>query len=110
MPGRLVSEHFDLVDVDRDRQPQDRAQAGADDAEQQAVAEEDRHDAAVGGAQRLEDADVAGFFHDDHGEDRQDAEAGDADDEEQQHVEHALLDGDGGQQRPLLVLPGVDPA
>ena len=40
-------------------------------------------------------------------EDRQDAEAGHGDDQEQQHVEDALLDGDGRQQRPLLLLPGL---
>ena len=53
-------------------------------------------------------ADVARLLHDDHREDRQDAEPGHGDDEEQQDVQDALLDGDGPEQRPLLLLPGRD--
>ena len=74
-------------------------------AEQQAVAEEDRHHAAVARAERLQDADVAVLLGHDHREDRQDAEPGDADDHEQQQVQDAAFDVDRGQQRPLLLLP-----
>ena len=73
-----------------------------------AVAEENAHDAAAGGAERFQDADVAGLLDDDHEEDRQDAEAGDGDDQEQQHVEHGRFHLHGGQQRALLVAPGAD--
>ena len=59
-------------------------------------------------AQRLEDADVAGFFHHDHEEHGQDAEAGHRDDDEQQHVENGGFHLHGGQQGALLVAPGVD--
>ena len=76
-----------------------------DGAEQQAVAEEDAHHAAVARAERLQDADVAVLLGHDHREDRQDAEPGDADDHEQQQVQDAALDVDGGQQRPLVLLP-----
>ena len=54
---------------------------------------------AARGAERLEDADVAGLLDDDHAEDRQDAEAGHGDDHEQQHVEHGRFHLHGGQQR-----------
>ena len=75
---------------------------------QQAVAEEDPPDSGGRGPQRLHDADVAGLLDDDHREDRQDAEPRHGDDEEQQDVEDALLDGDRRQERALLLLPGRD--
>ena len=53
-------------------------------------------------AERFENSDVARLFHDDHEEDRQNAEAGDGDDQEQQNVEHGLFHLHGGQQRPCL--------
>jgi hypothetical protein len=98
----------DFVQVIRDRQSHDRAAQGTDDSEQQPVAQEDLHDAAARGAQRLEHADVAGLLGDDHAKDRQDAEAGDRNDEKEQHIEDALLDANGFQQRSLLLLPGGD--
>src|SRR5262249_54178654 len=69
LPGRPRDEVLDLVDVRGDGQPQAGAAQGADGAQQQAVGEEDFHHAAVGGAQRLEDADVARLLDDYHRED-----------------------------------------
>ena len=95
----------DLVDVADEQQAQPHADARADDAQAQAVAQEDAHDAAARGAERFQDADVAGLLDDDHEEDRQDAEAGHGDDQEQQHVEHGRFHLHRGQQRALLVAP-----
>ena len=61
----------------------------------------------LGRTQRLEDADVAGLLDDDHEEDGQDAEAGHGDDQEQQDVEDRRFHLHGGQQRALLVAPGL---
>ncbi len=107
MAGEPGEDLFDAVNMRGDFQPQDAAEHGAHDAKQETVAQENLHDAAVGGAQRLEDADIACLLDDDHGEDRQDAEAGDADNQEQQNIQDALFNGDGCQQRALLVFPGL---
>ena len=88
-----------LTVIDR---PAIRVRKPADDSEQKAIGKEDFHDAAVGGAEGLENADVAGFLGDDHAEDRQDAEARHADDHEEEHIENALLDFDGLQSGPCL--------
>ena len=100
---------FDLVDVMHEQQPDADADAAADEPQRQSVGEEDRHHAPRAGAERLEDADVARLLDDDHVEDRQDAEAGHGDDQEQQHVQNRRLDFDRLQQRPLLLLPGAAP-
>ena len=49
-----------------------------------------------------------GLLDDDHEERRQDAEAGDGDDQEQQDVEQRRFHLHGGQQRPLHVAPGLN--
>ncbi len=68
----------------------------------QTVAEEDGHDALAGGAERLEDADIAGFFDDDHEKDGEDAEAGDGDDEKEEDVEDGGLHANGREDGPVV--------
>ena len=103
-----AQDFLDLVDVADEEQPADHPDAAADGAQQEPVAEEDAADPAGRGPQRLHDADVARLLDDDHREDRQDAEPGHGDDEEEQDVQDALLDRHRAQQRPLLLLPGRD--
>ena len=99
---------LDLVDIADKEQPAGHPHAAADRAQQETIAQKDAPDPGGRGPQGLHDADITRLFDDDHREDRQDAEAGHGDDEEQEDVEDALLDGDGTQERALLLFPGVD--
>src|SRR5262249_39457265 len=78
----LGEELLDLVDVVGKGQSQRGPEGGSNHAEQEPVDQEDFHHAAVGSAQRFENADVARLLDDDHREDRQDTEASHGDDHE----------------------------
>src|SRR5207249_1856421 len=106
--GQLAQPLFNFIDVLREHDAEQAADPRSHHAEQQAIAQEDLENAAVGSAQRLEDADVAGFLGHDHAENRQDAEPRHGDDEKQEYVEDAFFNVDGGQQGALLAFPGID--
>ena len=57
---------------------------------------------------RFQDSDIARLLEHDHEEDREDTEAGDGDDQKQQHVEHGGFHLDGGQQRTFFISPRAD--
>src|SRR5262249_48044775 len=84
------------------------SEPSADDAQAEPVAEEYPHHAAVGSAERFQDADVASLFHDNHEENGQDTEPGDGDDQEKQHIEDAAFDANGGQNGALLLFPRLN--
>src|SRR4051794_20132290 len=97
---------LDHVNVGRQPDADGRANEGAYYAQQKAITEEDFHDAEIGCPQRLENANVAGLLGHDHAENRQDAEAGHADDEKEQDIKNALFDINGAQDGALLLFPG----
>src|SRR5438270_134275 len=97
-----------LVDVVDDEPREQEAQPAAEDADGQAVAEENARDAAAGGADALDDADVARLLDDDHVEDAEDEEDGDdADQAEEEHDQHFFV-LDGVQPDALAFFPGLD--
>jgi hypothetical protein len=108
LAGLVGDPGLDGVDVEGDGEADDGAEAAADHAQEDRVPDEDAEHAAVAGPEGFQDADVAVFFADDHREDGQDAEPGDADDHEQQQVQDTAFNIDGGQERPLGVFPGDD--
>ena len=108
MAGHPFDDLGDVVDVDHEQQAANHPCPAADETQREAVAEEDAHHAAAGGAEGLEDADVLGFLDHDHEERGQDAEAGHRDDQEQQDVEERGLHLHGGEERALHVSPGLD--
>ena len=108
LPGKQRQAVFDRVNVDGYRHAENCADAGANHSKQQAVTEEDFEDAPLRSAERFENTNIARLFDHDHRKNGKDAEARHADDHKEQHVEDAAFHGDGGQQRPLQILPGID--
>src|SRR5579862_9129768 len=98
----LALEPIDVVD---DFISQQQPKPGANDADGQAITEEDGGYAGAGGADAFDDPDVARLFDHDHVEDYEDQKYGDdADNREQNHQQHLFM-LDGFEDVSLLLVP-----
>ena len=80
----------------------------AEEADAQAVTQENRGHAGAGGADAFDDADVAGLFHDDHEEDAEDQENRDDADDGEEDDQQGFFVFDGVEEILLMLVPGFD--
>jgi hypothetical protein len=88
--------------------PERYPRRAAEDAEAQALADEDALDQAVGAAHRLEDRDLFGLLQHAHEVGAEDAERGDEDDAEEGDEDGDLLERHRREQAAVELLPVLD--
>jgi len=78
---------------------------GAEDTNEHALGDEDAANLTALDTHGHEDSDVAGFFHDHHGERDEDVEGGDEDDQSDGNEGDEALEAEGVEQRLVLLHP-----
>ena len=97
-----------LIDVVHDEICQQQSHPPAEQADAQAITEENRGHAGAGRADAFDDADVARLFHDDHEEDAEDQEDRDDADDGEENDQQGFFMLDGIEEIVLVFVPGFD--
>jgi len=101
-------EIHNVVAVEDDQHSGQRPGDAADHANQESLEDEDPGDAAVARAERLQNADFAGFLVDRGDQCIHDAERRHQNDEDEQEEHHVLLDREDAEELAVALLPGDD--